>query len=242
MSFGSGEAGPKDNNQAETDSIVTEGRQDVGFDQISRTIALFPLAGALLLPRGQMPLNIFEPRYLDMIREAVNDTHLIGMIQPQDPSSTELEPEIYKTGCVGRIDAFKETKDGRLLITLTGLCRFKVIEELPMAQPWRRAVVSYAAYRRDMDSPAPGSFNRDTLFEALKSYLDLKEMDTDWEALEKITDESLVSSLAMMCPFEPSEKQALLEADNLAKRADILTMLMQFADSPYISDEPPALQ
>ena len=221
---------------------MTEGRQDVGFDQISRTIALFPLAGALLLPRGQIPLNIFEPRYLDMVREAVNETHLIGLIQPTDPTSTELEPEVYRTGCVGRVDAFKETQDGRLLITLTGLCRFQVVEELPMTQPWRRALVSYARYRRDMDEVEPGTFDRKALFDSLRGYLDLKELDTDWKALEKITDESLVSSLAMMCPFEPSEKQALLEADTLAQRADILTMLMNFAESPYVGDEPPAMQ
>lgn len=221
---------------------MTEGRQDVGFDQISRTIALFPLAGALLLPRGQMPLNIFEPRYLEMVREAMNDTHLIGMIQPQDPNSTELEPPIYKTGCVGRVDAFKETQDGRLLITLTGLCRFHVVEELPMTEPYRRALVSYARFRRDMDVPETHDFNRPALFEALKKYLDLQELDTDWQALEKISDESLVSSLAMMCPFEPSEKQALLEADTLSKRAEILTMLMQFAESSFVSDEPGPLQ
>jgi uncharacterized protein len=221
---------------------VTEGRQDVGFDQISRTISLFPLAGALLLPRGQMPLNIFEPRYLEMIRESVNDTHLIGMIQPQDPTSMELEPEIYRTGCVGRVDAFKETQDGRLLITLTGLCRFHVVEELPMAQPYRRAVVSYSRFRRDMDASDGSGFDRQSLFGALRSYLDLKDMDTDWDSLEKISDESLVSSLAMMCPFEPSEKQALLEADDLAKRAEILTMLMNFAESPFVGDEPPSIQ
>ena len=221
---------------------MTEGRQDVGFDEISRTIALFPLGGALLLPRGQMPLNIFEPRYLDMIREAMNDTHLIGMVQPLDPVSTELEPEIYRTGCVGRIDAFKETLNGTMLITLTGLCRFQVIEEFPMTQPYRRALVSYAKYRRDMDVTESSGFKRQELFAALQSYLDMKELDTDWKSLEKISDESLVSSLAMMCPFEPSEKQALLEADTLAQRGDILTLLMQFADSPFTGDEPPAMQ
>jgi uncharacterized protein len=221
---------------------VTEGRQDVGFDEISRTIALFPLGGALLLPRGQMPLNIFEPRYLDMVREAMNETHLIGMVQPLDPTSTELEPEIYRTGCVGRIDAFKETQNGTMLITLTGLCRFQVIEELPMTQPYRRALVSYAKYRRDMDVVESAGFKRQELFAALQGYLDMKELDTDWKSLEKISDESLVSSLAMMCPFEPSEKQALLEADTLAQRGDILTMLMQFADSPFTNDEPPAMQ
>jgi uncharacterized protein len=221
---------------------MTEGRQDVGFDEISRTIALFPLGGALLLPRGQMPLNIFEPRYLDMIREAMNDTHLIGMVQPLDPTSTELEPEIYRTGCVGRIDAFKETQNATMLITLTGLCRFQVIEELPMTQPYRRALVSYAKYHRDMDVVESSGFKRQELFAALQGYLDMKELDTDWKSLEKISDESLVSSLAMMCPFEPSEKQALLEADTLAQRGEILTMLMQFADSPFTSDEPPAMQ
>jgi Lon protease-like protein len=129
-----------------------------------------------------------------------------------------------------------------MLITLTGLCRFQVIEELPMTQPYRRALVSYAKYRRDMDVTESSGFKRQELFAALQSYLDMKELDTDWKSLEKISDESLVSSLAMMCPFEPSEKQALLEADTLAQRGDILTLLMQFADSPFTGDEPPAMQ
>ena len=111
-----------------------------------------------------------------------------------------------------------------------------------MTQPYRRALVSYAKYRRDMDVTESSGFKRQELFAALQSYLDMKELDTDWKSLEKISDESLVSSLAMMCPFEPSEKQALLEADTLAQRGDILTLLMQFADSPFTGDEPPAMQ
>jgi len=208
---------------------MTEGRQDVGFDQISRTIAIFPLAGALLLPRGQLPLNIFEPRYLDMVRDAMNESHLIGMIQPTDPATLEPEPKVYRIGSVGRIDAFEETDDNRFLITLTGLCRFSIVDELPMADTYRRAVVSYARYRGDLEADVLAKFDRPALFDALRKYLDVQELDADWKALEHIADESLISSLSMMCPFEPREKQALLEASGLAERAETLTALMNFA-------------
>lgn len=221
---------------------MTEGRQDVGFDQISRTIAIFPLAGALLLPRGQLPLNIFEPRYLDMVRDAMNEAHLIGMIQPTDPATLEPDPEVYRIGCVGRIDAFEETEDNRFLITLTGLCRFHIVDELPMAETYRRAVVSYARFRSDLEADVLARFDRGTLFEALRNYLDVQELDADWKALERIADESLISSLSMMCPFEPREKQALLEAPGLAERAEVLTTLMQFAAPAGLAGDPDLMQ
>lgn len=215
---------------------MTEGRQDVGFDQLSRTLAIFPLAGALLLPRAQLPLNIFEPRYLDMVRDALNESHLIGMIQPTDPATVDPEPEVYRMGCLGRIDAFDETEDGRILVTLTGVCRFSIVEELPMTQAYRRALVSYSRFRRDFETDQAVEYDQQALFSALQNYLDVHELDADWKALESISDESLVSSLAMMCPFEPREKQALLEAPNLTERANILTALMNFAGSPSLGD------
>ena len=221
---------------------MTEGRQDVGFDQISRTIAIFPLAGALLLPRGQLPLNIFEPRYLEMVRDAMNESHLIGMVQPTDPATLEPEPTVYRVGCVGRIDAFEETDDGRFLITLTGLCRFQIVDELPMADSYRRALVSYARYRSDLESDLLAKFDRKALFDALRSYLDVQELDADWKALEGIADESLISSLSMMCPFEPREKQALLEAQGLAERAETLTTLMNFASPIGVAGDPDIMQ
>ena len=221
---------------------MTEGRQDVGFDQLSRTIAVFPLAGALLLPRGQLPLNIFEPRYIEMVRDAMNETHLIGMVQPTDPQTAEPEPEVYRMGCLGRIDAFEETDDGRFLITLTGLCRFQVVDELPMTESYRRMLVSYARYRSDLEADLLVKYDREGLFNALRRYLNVQELDADWKALERISDESLISSLAMMCPFEPSEKQALLEASGLAERADVLTTLMNFANPLAIGGGPDVMQ
>jgi len=221
---------------------MTEGRQDVGFDQISRTIPIFPLAGALLLPRGQLPLNIFEPRYLGMVRDAMNQSHLIGMVQPTDPTTLEPEPEVYRIGCVGRIDAFEETDDNRFLITLTGLCRFAIVDELPMVEPYRRVLVSYARYRRDMEADLLAKFDRAALFEALRNYLNVQELDADWKVLERIADESLISSLAMMCPFEPAEKQALLEAAGLAERAETLTTLMRFAAPIGVGGDPEIMQ
>ena len=221
---------------------MTEGRQDVGFDQISRTVAIFPLAGALLLPRGQLPLNIFEPRYLDMVRDAMNESHLIGIVQPTDPATLVPEPMLYRIGCVGRIDAFEETDDNRFLITLTGLCRFSIVDELPMADAYRRAVVSYARYRSDLEADVMAEFDRPALFEALRNYLDVQELDADWKALEHIADESLISSLSMMCPFEPREKQALLEAQNLSARAETLTTLMNFATPIGVGGDPGTMQ
>ncbi len=221
---------------------MTEGRQDVGFDQLSRTIAIFPLPGALLLPRGQLPLNIFEPRYIEMVRDAMNETHLIGMVQPKDPETAEPEPPVYRTGSLGRIDAFEETDDGRFLITLTGLCRFDIVEELPQVEAYRRALVSYDGFRRDFQADVTATFDRQQLFTALRNYLDVHELDADWKALERISDESLISSLSMMCPFEPREKQALLEAPDLGDRASILTTLMNFAGSPGGSDGPESMQ
>jgi Lon protease-like protein len=221
---------------------VTEGRQDVGFDQISRTIAIFPLAGTLLLPRGQLPLNIFEPRYLDMVRDAMNESHLIGMIQPTDPATLESEPEVYQVGCVGRIDAFEETEDNRFLITLTGLCRFQVIDELPMAETYRRALVSYVCYRGDLEADLRARFDRVALFDALRNYLSFQELNADWKAVERISDESLISSLSMICPFEPREKQALLEAKSLGERAEILTTLMKFSTPGGMLGDPDVMQ
>ena len=221
---------------------MTEGRQDVGFDQLSRTISVFPLAGALLLPRGQLPLNIFEARYLEMVRDAMNETHLIGMIQPTNPHAREAEPEIYRIGCLGRIDAFEETDDGRFLITLTGICRFEIEDELPMAQPYRRVLANYAPYRSDLEADLRVQFDRPALFTALRRFLNVEELDADWKALERISDESLISSLAMMCPFEPSEKQALLEAAELAERADVLTTLMNFSNPLAVGSGPEIIQ
>jgi Lon protease-like protein len=196
------------------------------------TIPIFPLSGALLLPRGRLPLNIFEPRYLAMVRAALAAERMIGMIQPTDPDSPSQVPAVYGVGCVGRITAFSETDDGRFLITLTGVSRFRVVEELTCVTPYRQIVADYAPYGADLappDEAAAAAVDRTRLMPALKAYLELNGMAADWQAIAQAPSETLINALAMICPFAASEKQALLEAATLADRADVMTALIEMA-------------
>ncbi|MEE2971359.1 MAG: LON peptidase substrate-binding domain-containing protein [Pseudomonadota bacterium] len=199
---------------------------DLGFEELPRIIPIFPLSGALLLPQGKLPLNIFEPRYLQMTQDAIAAERVIGMIQPEN---NEEPPAIFGTGCMGRITSFSETDDGRLLITLSGMCRFNIIEELPLVNGYRRVVADCHRYRNDLSTDHEAEIPRERLLEALRGYLVLKHVDANWEAIEKTDDLNLVTSLAMMCPFEASEKQALLEADAVSDRADIMLTLLEMA-------------
>ncbi|MFQ5959055.1 MAG: LON peptidase substrate-binding domain-containing protein [Alphaproteobacteria bacterium] len=194
------------------------------------TLPIFPLAGVLLLPRGRLPLNVFEPRYLAMTRDAMTGNHMIGMVQPLDPQEEgETAPAVYSTGCAGRITAFEESDDGRYLITLTGLCRFAVVDELPLSETgYRRVQAAYDGYADDLDTPAEDRVERGQLLQALKScFAEDDDVAVDWESIERTPSDNLVTSLAMMLPFSPSEKQALLEARDLAERARILIALME---------------
>ncbi len=199
---------------------------DLGFEELPRIIPIFPLSGALLLPQGKLPLNIFEPRYLQMTQDAIAAERVIGMIQPEN---NEEPPAIFGTGCMGRITSFSETDDGRLLIILSGMCRFNIIEELPLVNGYRRVVADCHRYRNDLSTDHEAEIPRERLLEALRGYLVLKHVDANWEAIEKTDDLNLVTSLAMMCPFEASEKQALLEADAVSDRADIMVTLLEMA-------------
>ena len=193
------------------------------FEQLPRTLPIFPLAGVLLLPGGKLPLNIFEPRYLAMTRDALADARMIGMVQPLDPKSAAKTPEIYLTGCAGKITSFSETDDGRNHITLTGVCRFGVVEELNVTTPYRQVLASYARFRDDLDGSEDASVvERKRLLPALRAYLELSSVPADWKAIERAPSDALVNSLAMVCPFEPSEKQALLEAPTLAERSRVM--------------------
>jgi Lon protease-like protein len=202
-----------------------------GPEDLVEVIALFPLPGALLLPRGQMPLNIFEPRYLEMVDDALRSEHrLIGMIQPDAAHpGPETRPNLYRTGCVGRITRLAETGDGRYLIQLTGIARFRVEEELTVATPYRQCRVSYAAFLDDF-IPRKGedAVNRESLLKALSGFLKANDLKADWEGIEKAPNEALVNALAMMSPYGPAEKQAMLEAPDLKTRADILVAVTQF--------------
>jgi Lon protease-like protein len=202
------------------------GAFDLGFEDLPRIIPIFPLSGALLLPQGKLPLNIFEPRYLQMTQDALAAKRVIGMVQPEN---NEEPPAIFGTGCMGRITSFSETDDGRLLITLAGMCRFNIIEELPLLNGYRRVVADCHRYRDDLTTDHQAEIPRERLLEALRGYLALKHVDANWEAIEKTDDLDLVTSLAMMCPFEASEKQALLEAPAMSDRADIMVTLLEMA-------------
>jgi len=191
-------------------------------------IPIFPLAGVLLLPRARLPLNIFEPRYLAMTRDALGGARLIGMIQPSDPHEGGMNPMVYPTGCAGRITAFAETDDGRYLITLTGVSRFRIREELPLMSGYRRVVPEWQPFTGDL-SPAEPGFDRERLIRGLRMYFGQRHIEADWDMINKALGEHLVASIAMLCPFAPSEKQALLEAADLDARAELLTALIEMA-------------
>jgi uncharacterized protein len=188
-------------------------------------IPVFPLAGALLLPRGQMPLNIFEPRYLAMVDDAFRSgLRLIGMIQP-DPAhpGTVERPGLYKVGCVGRITQLTETGDGRYLIELTGIVRFRIDEELEVPTPYRQCRVLCTPFIDDFTArKGEDAVDREALLHALRDFLKANDLKADWEGIEKAPNEALVNALAMMSPYPAAEKQALLEAPDLKTRAEIL--------------------
>ena len=196
---------------------------------LPRAIPIFPLPGALLLPRGSLPLNIFEPRYVSMIEDALKSDRVIGMIQPDEEAEDVGSAHCFEIGCAGRIIQFTETDDGRYLITLIGLARYRMIRELPNSDAGYRLIeTDYSAFAEDLKSSGgSGVIERATLITNLKQFFRKKQIDADWEAIEKANDETLVTALAMVCPFQPLEKQALLEARDFLDRARTLTTLLQ---------------
>jgi Lon protease-like protein len=201
---------------------------ETSLDELPDVLPIFPLPGVLLLPRGKLPLNIFEPRYRAMTQDAMDGTRLIGMVQPSDPAAPLEHPDIYKTGCAGRITAFEPTEDGRFLITLTGIARFDVRDELPLVKGYRRVRPDWQRFGRDL-APDGGAIDRQRLLDALRLFFRLHGISADWQVIQATPDERLVNTLAMICPFQPSEKQALLEAEALDERAAIMTALMEMA-------------
>jgi hypothetical protein len=205
-------------------------------------IPVFPLDEALLLPHGQLPLNIFEPRYLNMIDDAMGAERMIGMIQTRAGGDRE-RPNLAGIGCLGRITRFTETSDGRYLITLTGLCRFSAGAELPMPTPYRQIRADYAPYEADLRATEEDDgFDRMLFLSALRAYLERRSLEVDWEAAKTAPGEALVNSLAMLLPFDVAEKQALLEAMTLAERREALVALMQIDAAGGSDDEPQSLQ
>jgi Lon protease-like protein len=200
-----------------------------GPGDLPHVIPLFPLPGALLLPRGQMPLNIFEPRYLAMVDDAMADRHrLIGMIQPETAHpGPEDKPNLYKIGCAGRITQLAETGDGRYLIELTGVARFRIEEEQTSLTPYRQCRVDYSFADDFSARKGEEAVDRDALLKALSSFLKANKLNADWDGIEKAPNEALVNALAMMSPYGAAEKQAMLEAPDLKTRAEILVALTE---------------
>lgn len=210
---------------------------DPSFEQLPETLPIFPLSGVLLLPGGRLPLNIFEPRYLAMIFDSLAGHRMIGMVQPMQPGgfagdgmpAPDGKPKVHKVGCAGRIVSFNESEDGRLLLALSGICRFEIGRELDLAQGGYRRVSSlFAPYRADLDhADEPIELDRERLMAALAAFFRSRSLSTDWEAVKKAADQNLVTSLSMVLPFGPAEKQALLEAADTSARAKLLVGLLE---------------
>jgi hypothetical protein len=197
---------------------------------LPQRLPVFPLSGALLLPRAELPLNIFEPRYLAMVSDAMAGNRLIGMIQPQTENSDEARPALMKIGCAGRITAYAETPDDRLLITLTGISRFTFQEELEAGTPYRQVAADFHPFSVDLVSDlGANEVNRPALIKAFRDYLSANDMSADWEQVDAAPTEVLVNTLSLLAPYPPKEKQALLEAPDLKTRADVLVALTEVA-------------
>jgi len=202
----------------------------VAFDELPKDLIVFPLPGALLLPHGRLPLNIFEERYLNMVEDALAERRTFGMVQTREPHAG-LVPEgapLFDIGCAGRIISFAETGDGRIVLTLEGMCRFRILREVAPGRGYRRMHVDYASFRTDMDDDG-WKLDRDSFLELLRTYLDVRGIKIDWEALSRAPDRLLVATLGMMCPFDLKEKQALIEASNAQEMTDVLRSLMQMS-------------
>lgn len=226
---------------------MSTGQQYVEDIVLPETLPIFPLRNALLLPNGKLPLNIFEPRYLAMTDAALAAGRYIGMVRPK--SDEGLQEDLYRVGCAGRISSFMETDDGRYLITLTGVSRFVIRDEIREGTPYRVAAVDWSGFTADLyetgeDDPS----TREALLDVLSRYLDAASMKADWESVEGAQAETIVNSVAMSCPFSPDEKQAILEAETGINRAETLIALMEMAlaegsaDMSETEDKPTRLQ
>jgi hypothetical protein len=204
-----------------------------GPGELPATIPVFPLRGAILLPRASLPLNIFEPRYLAMVDDAIRTERLIGMIQPGRGASSDASPEgkavdLRRVGGLGRVTSFQEIDDGRLMITLSGISRFEIIEELPSAKPYRICRISAERFAQDFArGRAEETVDRVNLLRVLKNYLEANSLKADWQSINRAGNEFLVNTLSVISPYGPEEKQALLEAADLRTRAEVLIALAE---------------
>ena len=213
---------------------------------VPAVIPVFPLPGALLLPRGQLPLNIFEPRYVAMIDAALRTDRVIGMIQPSlsEPKDGASDQDgLCRVGCAGRLTALQEAGDGRYLVTLTGISRFDVEAEMDVTTPYRQCRITLERFCGDLSTGlGEDDVDRESLLSAFKAYLEANDMQADWEGVDQARNETLVNALSMMCPYGPAEKQALLEASDLKTRAETLIAITEFDLARKRGDGDPVLQ
>lgn len=201
-----------------------------GPDDLPGVIPVFPLTGAILLPRANLPLNIFEERYLAMIDDAMRGHRIIGMIQPERENDRARHPKLFPVGCAGRITSYTETGDGRMLIALTGISRFALGEELQVMTPYRQTKPDWAPFARDFDPPPNADpFDRPKLIAALKPFVRMLNVEIDWNWVEQAPADMLINAVSMLSPFPPAEKQALVEAPDLGARAKIAQSLVELA-------------
>ena len=221
-------------------------RRYVVTNDLPEILPIFPLSGALLLPRGTLPLNIFEPRYIQLVDDVMRGERLIGMIQPRIPERLTATPPLYDIGCAGRITSYTETEDARFLITLTGLCRFRIMRELDAMTPYRQVEADFEPFANDLTAEDDDLLEegvRERLLNALKGYLTQQKMRADWESIQHAPAEHLINALAMICPFETSEKQALLEAPTLPERAQtLITLISMSGNEPSPGEDNGTLQ
>jgi len=216
-----------------------------GPGDLPEIIPVFPLPGALLLPRGQMPLNVFEPRYLEMVDDSLRDGHrMIGIIQPDAANSkSEEHPKLFRVGCIGRITQFGETGDGRYILELTGIARFRIVEELTVLTPYRQCKVDFFPFIDDFIArKGEEEVDRDAVLDTLTKFLKANSLKVDWDGIRSAPNEALVNALAMMSPYGPAEKQALLEAPDLKTRAEILIAVTQMDLAKKQTSGDPPLQ
>jgi len=205
----------------------------IPFEELPRDIPIFPLPGAMLLPKGRLPLNLFEPRYLNMAIDAMAEKRMIGMVQPLELLRDPV-PEtagLFKIGCAGRIISFSETDDRRIMITLRGICRFHIDQEIEGRNGYRRVRADYDPFKHDLEETAVLTLDRERLLDLLKVYFTARGARIDWKALQEADDDAVVTSMAMMCPFDVTEKQALLEAATLQEMSDVLMTLLSMAEN-----------
>lgn len=195
---------------------------------LPQTVPLFPLSGAILMPRGVIAFNIFEPRYLNMVDDVLGGNRVIGLIQPSTGDEDASTPSLAEIGTAGRLTAFTETEDGRYLITLTGICRFKLEREFDTEAPYRQAIVSYDGFSDDFTQARGERIDRDTLIATLKRYAGLHGFQVDWGSVEQAPTETIINVAAQICPFEAATKQALLEAVSLEERERTLIALLEW--------------